>query len=83
MKLFQQLIADNNDIYVDHYKDISSDDKQAKFDHIVKKYQSKGTKVVVCFCEGETVKKLLEAVKKLKLRKNLETNPFVFIGRYC
>lgn len=76
-KSFQKLIVDKTDICVDQYLEVSSDDEDEKFSDIVTNLRSKHANVVVCFCEGRTVRKLLKAVKRL----NLSTNPFVLVGR--
>ena len=54
---------------------ITATDKD--YDNVIRKLEDISTaKVVVCFCEGETVTNLLKATKRLGL-----SGQFVFIGR--
>jgi hypothetical protein len=47
------------------------------FDRVIRKLdEDKNARVVVCFCEGMTVRGLLAATKRLNL-----TGRFLFIGR--
>jgi phosphoglycolate phosphatase-like HAD superfamily hydrolase len=48
------------------------------FDGVIRKLdEDKNARVVVCFCEGMTVRGLLAATKRLNL-----TGRFLFLGRY-
>ena len=57
---------------------ISSTATPKEYEDVIKELQKMSTaKVVVCFCEGQTVTNLLKATRKLGV-----AGKFVFIGRY-
>lgn len=76
MNTFKQL-AEENDICIASEHTIYDDTKKDELDDIVRKFdQNRNAKVVVCFCEGYDVRRLLEATKRTNKLHN-----FVFIGR--
>lgn len=58
------------------YLQILSNDDDDKFEELIKNLQEdNNANVIVCFCEGMTVRKMLIAIKQLNL-----TNRFLIIG---
>ena len=77
MEMFTDLASSYN-ICVATTDTVASSDRDHEFDQVVTRLQlTQQASVVVCFCEGITVKKLLSAIK----RKDVY-GKFLIIGRY-
>ncbi|KAG5684310.1 hypothetical protein PVAND_013545 [Polypedilum vanderplanki] len=75
IQAFREL-ADKNNICIAKEDSILSTDDDEKFQELIKNLeQDEKAHVIVCFCEGLTVRKLLIAIKNLNL-----TNNFIIIG---
>lgn len=76
MQAFREL-AEEADVCIAREDSVLSTANDAMFDKVILNLkQDPNALVVVCFCEGLTVRGLLSATKRLNL-----TNHFLFIGR--
>lgn len=76
MQAFREL-AENTNVCIAREDSILSSASNASFDKVILNLkQDSKAEVVVCFCEGLTVRGLLKATQRLNLTKH-----FLFIGR--
>ncbi|KAG8232762.1 hypothetical protein J437_LFUL013007 [Ladona fulva] len=77
MQAFRELAEQAGVICVAREASILSHAEDSQFDSVLRNLaEDPAANVVVCFCEGFTVRGLLAASKRLKL-----TDRFLFIGR--
>jgi tRNA A37 methylthiotransferase MiaB len=76
IQAFREL-AEKANVCIAKEDSVLSNAEDEVFDRVIRKLdEDKNARVVVCFCEGMTVRGLLAATKRLNL-----TGRFLFIGR--
>jgi len=77
IQAFREL-AEKANVCIAKEDSVLSNAEDEVFDSVLRKLdEDKNARVVVCFCEGMTVRGLLAATKRLNL-----TGRFLFLGRY-
>ena len=77
IQAFREL-AEKANVCIAKEDSVLSNAEEEVFDRVLRKLdEDKNARVVVCFCEGLTIRGLLAATKRLKL-----TGRFLFLGRY-
>ena len=76
MQAFREY-ADSENICIDKELSILSNDDDDEYDRLLTRLlEEPKTRVIVCFCEGETVNAILKAIRRFN-----KTGHFLLVGR--